>query len=446
MGPEPTTYERVFRARRVVDAHGERSAAIAIAEGVIQLVTDLDAALPAAEEIVLGEDEVLLPGLIDTHVHVNEPGRTDWEGFATATRAAAAGGITTIIDMPLNSIPPTTTTENLQVKQQAARGQCFVDVGFWGGAVPENIGQLRALHDQGVFGFKCFLAPSGVDEFGHLTVEQLHQHLQEIASFDGLMIVHAEDCHLLDQAPPAAGPHFSTFLASRPKAAENEAIAAVIKAAKATGARVHILHLASAEAIDSIHRAKADGVRITVETCPHYLTFAAEEVPDGATQYKCCPPVRDEANRRALWAGLESGAIDWIASDHSPCTPDLKRFDSGDFGAAWGGIASVQLVLPAVWTAARDRGLNLSRVVDWLTERPVRGVGMRGKGRMQPGYSADLVVFAPEESFTVDVDQLRHKNPVSPYHQRSLLGVVRATYLAGELVKDGKPSGHFIRH
>ncbi len=440
-----TTYDLVIRAARVVSAQGERAAAVAVQDGSIGLVTDIDAPLQAREERRLAEDEVLLPGLIDTHVHVNEPGRTDWEGYATATRAAGAGGITTLIDMPLNSIPPTTTTENLDVKQAAAQGQCHIDVGFWGGAVPENIGALAPLHERGVFGFKCFLAPSGVDEFGHLDSAQLREHLREIASFDGLMIVHAEDCHLLEQAPPAHGREFSTFLASRPKQAENDAIADVIAAARETGARVHILHLASAEAIAPIAEAKRAGVRITAETCPHYLTFPAEEVPDGATQYKCCPPLREESNRQALWAGLLAGDIDWVASDHSPCTPDLKRMDIGDFGEAWGGVSSVQLVLPAVWTGAREHGASLAQVVDWLAERPAAGVGLPGKGSIEVGNTADLVVFAPEETFSVDVDALHHKNPVSPYDGRTLHGVVRATYLAGTQL-DGTPAGRFVAH
>lgn len=442
----PVTYDLVVRASRLIGPHGERSAAVAVSGGVIEMVTDIDSPLTAREEITLAADEVLLPGLVDTHVHVNEPGRTQWEGYESATRAAQAGGITTLLDMPLNSIPPTTTTEALDVKQRSANGQCHIDVGFWGGAVPENIGGLRALHERGVFGFKCFMAPSGVDEFGHLDGAQLREHLREIASFDGLMIVHAEDCHLLEQATPAQGRRFADFLASRPKQAEDDAIADVIAAAKETGARVHVLHLASAQALPAISAAKADGVRITVETCPHYLTFAAEDVPEGATQYKCCPPLREESNRQALWQALIAGDIDWAASDHSPCTPDLKCLDTGDFGQAWGGVASVQLVLPAVWTGAREHGADLSQVVDWLAQRPVAGVGLTGKGRLEAGYVADLVVFAPDETFTVDVAALHHKNQVSPYDGRTLSGVVRATYLAGRRIDGTQATGRLVRH
>ena len=300
-------------------------------------------ASPARELIELADDETLLPGLVDTHVHVNEPGRTEWEGFASATRAAAAGGVTTIIDMPLNSIPPTTTVEGLKLKREVAEDQAFVDVGFWGGAIPGNKAELRGLHDEGVFGFKCFLLHSGVDEFPHLEADEMEEDMAELKSFDSLMIVHAEDSHAIDRAPHPGGDHYETFLASRPRGAENKAIAEVIERARWTGARAHILHLSSSDALPMIASAKRDGVHLTVETCPHYLTLTAEEIPDGATAYKCCPPIREASNRELLWKGLQDGTIDCIVSDHSPSTLDLKDLENGDFAVAWGGVSSLQL-------------------------------------------------------------------------------------------------------
>ncbi|HKE52348.1 MAG TPA: allantoinase AllB, partial [Actinomycetes bacterium] len=322
----------VISAPNVVVAAGIVPRRIGVAGGRIAAIVPYEQELPAARELALDDDVVLLPGLVDTHVHVNEPGRTEWEGFATATRAAAAGGVTTIIDMPLNSIPPTVDVAALDVKRKAADGQCAVDVGFWGGAVPGNLPALRGLHDAGVFGFKCFLLHSGVDEFPYLRPPELEQALRELTGFDALMIVHAEDSSAIDHAPSCHGERYRDFLASRPRGAENTAIAQVIELARWTGARVHILHLSSSDALPMIASARRDGVRITAETCPHYLALTAEEIPDGATQYKCCPPIREAENRELLWRGLAAGIIDCVVSDHSPCTPDLKRFDIGDFG------------------------------------------------------------------------------------------------------------------
>jgi allantoinase len=435
-----------FRAPRVVTDEGEVARLVGVKDGRIATIEPIDATTDAATLVELGEDEVLLPGLVDTHVHVNEPGRTDWEGFASATRAAAAGGVTTLIDMPLNSIPPTTTVGALQVKRDRARGQAYVDVGFWGGAVPGNLTHLRPLHDAGVFGFKCFLLPSGVDEFPHLEPEQLEGAMRETASFDALMIVHAEDSHAIDHAPSPDGPEYATFLHSRPRGAENLAIAQVIELARWTGARAHILHLSSSDALPMIRSARDDGVRVSVETCPHYLSFTAEEIPEGATQFKCCPPIREAANRERLWQGLADGDIDFIVSDHSPCTPDLKRFDTGDFGQAWGGIASLQVGLPAVWTEARRRGHALTDVVKWTASRTADAVGLVRKGRIAVGADADLSVFAPDEALVVDASRLHHKNPVSAYAGRALTGVVRQTWLAGIPVDlDDRPRGRLLR-
>jgi allantoinase len=368
----------------------------------------------------------LLPGLVDSHVHVNEPGRTEWEGFATATRAAAAGGVTTIVDMPLNSLPPTVNVAALETKRTAASGQSYVDVGFWGGALPHTLRDLPALHEAGVFGFKCFLVDSGVPEFPPLNGTELESALGGVPA---LFLVHAEHPHEIEEAVPSR--RYVDFLASRPDTAEVRAIEQVVEAARRTGARVHVLHLSSARALPVIAAAKRDGVRITVETCPHYLSLTAESVPDGATEFKCCPPIRDTANRAALWQGLGSGVIDAVVSDHSPCTPDLKRREEGDFSAAWGGIASLQLGLPVVWTQARERGFGLSDVVRWMSATPAAIAGIPGKGGIVPGNDADLVAFAPEERWRVDPGLLHHRHPVTPYANTALSGVVRTTWLRG---------------
>ncbi|MGW1077241.1 allantoinase AllB [Streptomyces sp. NPDC002537] len=376
-------------------------------------------------------DDVLLPGLVDTHVHINDPGRTEWEGFATATRAAAAGGITTLVDMPLNSIPPTTTVDHLRTKQAVARGRTHVDLGFWGGALPGNRADLRPLHDAGVLGFKAFLSPSGVDEFPSLGPDDLEPVAARIAELGGLLVVHAEDPGHLERAPLPRGPRYDRFLASRPRAAENAAIARLLSVAARLGTRIHILHLSSSDALPMIAAAKADGVPVTVETCPHFLTLTAEEVPDGATEFKCCPPIREAANRDALWAGLADGIIDCVVSDHSPCTTDLKV---PDFGRAWGGISSLQLGLPAVWTEARRRGHTLHDLARWLSGGPAALVGLHTKGAVEAGRDADFAVLAPDETFTVDPAALHHRNRVTAYAGRTLHGVVRSTWLRGRRI------------
>jgi allantoinase len=439
----------LIRAPRVVTVDGEVARSVGVHDGRIVSIGPVDASLDAAGEVRLDPDEVLLPGLVDTHVHINEPGRTEWEGFASATRSAAAGGVTTLVDMPLNSIPPTIDVESLQIKRNTADGQCFVDVGFWGGAVPGNLAQLRPLHEAGVVGFKCFLLDSGVDEFPHLESEQLAEVLAELAAFDALLIAHAEDAHTIDEAPHANGPSYQGFLASRPRVAEDLAIARVIDAARCTGARTHIVHLSSSDALPLIRAARRDGVRLTVETCPHYLTFSAEEIPDGATQYKCCPPIRERANRELLWDGLRDGVIDFVVSDHSPCTAGLKQLDTGDFGLAWGGIASLQLGLSAIWTQARRRNQTLVDVAGWMAQRPAEVVGLERKGRIAVGYDADFAVFAPDEAFVVDASRLFHRNPITPYAALPLLGRVRRTLLRGRTVADsgeivGDPHGALL--
>jgi allantoinase len=427
-----TRYDLIIRAPAAVVDGGERACAVAVHGGRVAAV--LHPAQPAEADRVteLAADEVLLPGLVDTHVHINEPGRTDWEGFTTATRAAAAGGITTLIDMPLNSIPPTIDVVALRAKQTAACGQCSVDVGFWGGAVPASLGRLRELHDAGVFGFKAFLLDSGVAEFPPLTGGQLRAAMEEIAGFGGLLIVHAEDAAVIGSAQAPAGPSYRRFLASRPAAAECVAIRQVIEGAKATGARVHILHLASGDALPAMAAAQAAGVRVSAETCPHYLTLTAETIPDGATEFKCCPPIRGQTDQDALWAGLAAGTIGAVVSDHSPCSPRLKCGRSGDFGAAWGGIASLQLTLPVVWTEARRRGFTLADVADWMARGPADLAGLARKGRIEAGADADLVAFAPAATFTVDPAALHHRHALTPYAGLELTGTVRRTWLHGQ--------------
>ena len=406
----------------------------------------MPSALPAAARIIeLAPDEVLIPGLVDTHVHVNEPGRTEWEGFASATRAAAAGGVTTIVDMPLNSIPPTIDVAALAEKRRVAEGAVFVDVGFWGGVVPGNAPELEPLVAEGVLGFKCFLVHSGVDEFPAVTADELEAAMRRLAASDSLIIVHAEDAALIEGAPHPHSPEYADFLASRPREAETAAIDVVIERARRTGVRAHILHLSSADALNRIAAAKREGVRISVETCPHYLTLCAEDIPSGATTFKCCPPIREAGNRDALWQGLAAGVIDFVVSDHSPAPVALKLAPDGDFVAAWGGIASLQLGLPLVWTEARGRGIPLARVVEWMSGAPARRVGLTAKGRIAVGAAADLVVFAPDAAFTVDAQVLEHRHPVCAYDGRELTGVVRATYLAGRSVDRERPAGVLLR-
>ena len=438
-------HQLVIRAKRAVFPDGIRPAVVVVDDERITALLEDGAAVEAREEIVVPDDQVLMPGLVDSHVHVNEPGRTPWEGYESATRAGLAGGITTILDMPLNSSPPTTTVDNLDAKEEAAQGKLSVDVGFWGGAVPGNIDQMAPLWDKGVFGFKCFTAHSGIDEYGYLGYEGVKEVLAKLAELDAVLIVHAEDSRILAEAPQDITDQYATFLASRPRAAENTAIEQVLAAARETGARVHILHLSSAEALPALRAAKQEGVKVTVETCPHYLTFASELIPDGATEYKCCPPLRENDNRKALWEGLKDGTIDHIASDHSPCTVDLKVKDTGDFGKAWGGVASVQLGLPAVWTAGEEFGIELSDIARWLAANPCASFRVPGKGSIAVGNDADFAVVAPEETFVVDVEDLEHKNKISPYQGRTLRGVVKRTVLRGRTVDRDSKAGRIVR-
>jgi allantoinase len=436
--------ETLLRARRAIVGDHETAVAVRIRDGVITELSPYDVDAGGADVVVLPDDEVLLPGLVDTHVHVNEPGRTEWEGFASATRAAAAGGVTTIVDMPLNSIPPTTTVAALLDKQAAADGQVFVDVGFWGGAVPGNVPDLAPLHTAGVFGFKCFLLDSGVEEFPHLDAAGLAAAMAETARLGSLLLVHAEDGDAI--APCDHGTSYAGFLASRPDAAEERAVALVVETARRTGGRAHVVHLSASGAVPPLRAAREEGVDVSVETCPHYLSLDAESIPDGATELKCCPPIRGAANRDALWRALEDGSIDFVVTDHSPSTVELKGVGNGDFARAWGGISSLQLGLPVVWTAARERGLGLVDVARWMSTAPAARVGLAGKGGIRVGADADLCAFAPDEELVVDVRRLHHKNPVSAYAGRTLTGTVRRTWLRGVPIDlAAAPRGRLLR-
>jgi allantoinase len=433
----------IIRGRKVVTASAVAPASVHVRNGVISAVGDYDEAPSGCEVIDAGENSVVMPGLVDTHVHVNEPGRTEWEGFQSATRAAAAGGVTTIVEMPLNSIPPTTTLANFQEKLKAAEGKCSVDVGFWGGVVPGNARELSSLFEAGVVGFKCFLIHSGVDEFPNVTEADLLEAMPELARLGAVLIVHAEVPEAIDEALKEVGEtasdprKYSTFLKSRPREAENKAVALMIRLSRETGVRVHIVHHSSSDALPALRQARQEGVRITIETCPHYLCFAAEDIPDGATEFKCCPPVRERENREQLWSALDEGLIEMIVSDHSPCPPGMKHLDSGNFMEAWGGISSLQLRLPIMWTQARDRGYSINHLVEWLCRAPSRLVGLdKCKGTIAAGYDADLVIWNPQAAFRVEPSMLHHRHKLTPYAGQTLSGAVEETYLRGRKIYD----------
>ena len=440
----------LVRSRRVVLPGRVQAASLEIRDGRISAIGPFDRE-PAGADLVDVGDKFLLPGLVDTHVHINEPGRTEWEGFRTATRAASAGGYTTLVDMPLNNLPATTTVDNLQMKQAAACGQCSVDYGFWGGLVEDNQKEIGALASAGVLGYKCFLVHPGIDGFTMVNRSQLEAAMPAVARSGRPLLVHAELPGPIEEATAGCAngdwKRYAVYLASRPDEAEVQAIRLMIELSRKYGCRVHIVHLSSAEALGELKAARAEGLKITVETCPHYLHFAAEDIADGATLCKCAPPIRSRANREKLWQALLDGEIDLVATDHSPCPPEMKARGEGSFREAWGGIASLQVALAVVWSEARKRGASMSQVAGWMGEQPAKlaGLGHR-KGAIREGNDADLVVFDPEAKFTVDAAKLQHRHPITPYAGETLSGVVETTFLRGQRIYDhglfiGEPKG-----
>jgi allantoinase len=450
----PAAADLIVRGKRVITPQGERAAAIHVRGGVIAAVSAYSE-IPSGSTVHEAGDLVVMPGLVDTHVHINEPGRTEWEGFSSATRAAAAGGVTTLIEMPLNSVPATTTAAAFREKLAAAAGKLWVDTGFWGGVVPGNSEELQPLWEAGVFGYKCFLLPSGVDEFAHVTGADLRLALPKLAAWGAPLLAHAELPEPIEQAvaslPKTASPRkYATWLAARPREAENEAVALLLRLGGEFGARIHIVHVSSSDALALLRGAKDAGGKVTAETCPHYLTFAAQEIADGATQLKCAPPIRERENREKLWQGLGDGTLDFIASDHSPCPPAMKLAEEGDFLRAWGGIASLQLSLPAVWTEAGARGYAVTHLAKWLCEGPARLAGLAGrKGSIAAHCDADFVIWDPEAKFHVEPAQLHHRHKLTPYAGRELAGRVETTFLRGRKVFErgefsAAPVGHVL--
>ena len=447
--------ELVIRGRRVVTEKEIGPASVHVRRGYISSISIFEDVPSGCDLIEAGEASVVMPGLVDTHVHVNEPGRTDWEGFATATRAAAAGGVTTIVDMPLNSIPATTTLDGLKLKLEAASGKCSVDVAFWGGVVPGNTGELAELWNAGVVGFKCFLVHSGVDEFPNVTEKDLRKAMPELARLGATLIVHAElpgpiEAACCQTSDGHVERTYEAFLRTRPRAAENEAVELMIRLGRDTGCHVHIVHHSSADALPMLREAKASGVAITAETCPHYLHFTAEEIRDAATEFKCCPPIRERENREQLWDALRDGTIDMVVSDHSPCPPEMKLCEQGDFMKAWGGISSMQLRLPVMWTEAKQRGFTINQLTEWLCAAPARQVGLhQRKGSIAVGCDADIVIWNPDREFQVSSSLIHHRHKVTPYAGEILNGVVEKTFLRGQMVYDGaefvsNPRGEII--
>jgi len=428
-----------LRGRRVLTKDGFEPASVLIEGARIAAVLGPDD-VPSGVPVRETGDLAVIPALVDTHVHVNEPGRTEWEGFVTATAAAAAGGVGTIVDMPLNCSPVTTSRAALETKLSAIKGKLAVDAAFWGGIVPGNLKELEPLAAGGVVGFKCFLTHSGLDEFPNVTRADLEAAMPVLKDLGLPLIVHAE----LDPCGPSAGDsrQYDTYLASRPSEMEVRAIRLLIDLCRKTGCRTHVVHLSAAEALEDVERAKDEGLPLTVETCPHYLTFCAEDVPPGATQFKCAPPIRSAENREGLWRGLARGVIDFVVSDHSPCVPELKKLTAGDFMAAWGGVAGLQFTLPAVWSGAKRRGHDLEDVVRWTSANTARFVGLDSKGALEKGRDADVAILDDAELFDLAPEAVLHKHKLTPYLGSRLQGVVEATYVRGRPAYErDKPAG-----
>jgi allantoinase len=422
----------LVKSRRMVLPDGVRPASFCVRKGRIVAVGGHEATVAGTRVLDAGKDAVL-PGLVDTHVHVNQPGRTEWEGYRSATEAAAAGGITTIVDMPLNSVPVTTTLAALREKQAALRGERIsCDVALWGGVVPGNVGELAPMSEAGVRGFKCFLIDSGIEEFRWVAEDDLRPAMRELARIGSTLLVHAEVAGPIRE-PQGDARKYASYLASRPRAAENEAVALAARLCRETRAPTHIVHHSSSDALETVRAARSEGLPFSSETCPHYLFFAAEEIPDGRTEFKCAPPIRERENREKLWRALADGTLSMVVSDHSPCSPGLKKLEQGRFDEAWGGISGLQLSLSVTWTEALKRGHGLAEIARWMCEGPARLAGLGAtKGALRPGCDADFVVFDPEAKFTVDPAELRHRHKLTPYAQRSLRGRVKQVFLRGE--------------
>jgi allantoinase len=441
---------QAFLSRHVVTTEGIRPAGVLVEGEMIRDVVTLDQVPPQAKIIDYGE-AAILPGLIDAHVHINDPGRTEWEGFETATRAAAAGGFTCIVDMPLNCVPATTSVNALKAKRAAAKGRCWVDWAAWGGAVADNQQDITKLAGAGVRGFKCFLVHPGIDEFTMVTEQQLREALPYVAETGLPLLVHAELPDCIDAATKhlakADWTEYPTYLQSRPEESELSAIKLLISLCREREFRLHIVHLSASRAVPVLRAARLEGLPVSVETCPHYLHFQAEAISRGSTQFKCAPPIRGAENREQLWNALKDGTIDLVATDHSPCPPEMKRFAEGNFRTAWGGIPGLSVALPVMYTEARARGFSLMDIARWMAEAPAKLVGgQRQKGKIASGCDADLVVFDEDGDFVVTRERLHHRHAFSPYLGEKLKGQVKATYVRGRLVFaddafQGKPEG-----
>jgi allantoinase len=436
-------FDAAIHSKQVVTSAGIFDATVIIKNGLIE-----DVVQDKIESAIDVGDKVLMPGIVDPHIHINEPGRTEWEGFDTATKAAIAGGITTLVEMPLNASPVTTTAKAFEEKIAAAgfgqtgtvRPKLHCNCGFWGGIIPGNEKDIEPLIEKGVFGFKAFLVDSGIDEFPNVTEEDLRKVMPIIAKYNLPLLVHCELQDVVTPSPKERGQgvrSYKNYLASRPRKWEDDAIALMIRLCEEFNCRTHIVHLSSSNSIEQIVKAKQKGLPLTVETCQHYLYFNAEEIKDGQTQFKCAPPIREKENNEKLWQALKDGIIDFVATDHSPATPDLKELKSGDFMKAWGGIASLQFALPVLWTAARKRNCSIVDIAKWLSENSSKLPGLQNaKGKIQKGYDADLVVWDPERKFVVAEDIIQHKHKITPYLNEELYGVVEQTWFCGKKVFD----------